>query len=216
MRRLIIPALVVVLAAAGIGSAQGLEWQLAGRALYVTGADPTAVVGSTGRTLDLGSGGGIEVDATMMISERFGVELSLGASRHRLRAVGEPACCGGTIDGGDLWLPALTVMARYHQPAYGPWDPYVGIGVSWAEPIYDMSTELEDAGVERLEIDGNPGIAVQIGVNYDMDNRWYANLDLRYLGVSLDARTRLADGDAKPVSIDIKPWVIGAGFGYRF
>lgn len=216
MRRSILFAWVCVLAAAGSSFAQNGDWMLTGRAMHVPGGDPSAVVGSTGSTLDLSSGGGLAVDATLLFSERFGASLSLAGSRHHLRLVGDPPCCGGTLDGDSLWLPALTVTAQYHHPVYGPWDPYVGLGVVWAEPIYSLSDQLEASGVERLDFEGNPGVAAQIGVNYDRDSHWYANLDLRYLAISLDARAKLSDGDAGPVSIDMGPWVIGLGFGYRF
>lgn len=208
-------AALVVLAAAGTAFAQGYDWQIGVRGLFVSGGGASEVVGDTGTLLDLDNGGGLEVNAWLMFSERFGAELSLGGVSQQLRAVGEPTCCGG-IDAGRVLLVPVTVLAQYHQPVYGNWDPYVGIGVAWAPPIFSMSQELEGAGVVQLDLDGNPGIAVQVGANYNLDNRWYANLDLRYLGVTLDARVRLAEGDVEPVTLDIKPWVLGIGFGYRF
>jgi outer membrane protein len=216
MRRSITFAWTCVLAAAGSGFAQNGDWMLTGRAMHVPGGDPSAVVGSTGSTFDLSSGGGLDLDATLMFNERFGVGLALAGSRHHLRFVGDPPCCGGTLDGDYVWLPAVTVMAQYHHPVYGPWGPYVGLGVVWAEPIYSLSNELEAAGLEELDFDGNPGVAARIGVNYDRDARWYANLDLSYRDIALDVRARLSAEDAEPVSIDMGPWVIGLGFGYRF
>ena len=75
---------------------------------------------------------------------------------------------------------------------------------------------MKNAGVEQLDFEGNPGIAAQIGVNYTVNNRTSANFDVRYLGTTLDARVRTDEGDFEPVTLDIKPWVIGVGFQYRF
>ena len=215
MRHRTLLAALALLAAAGTGFAQGYDWQIGGRGVFIAGGTPSAAVGDTGTLLDLDNGGGLEVNAWLMFSERFGAELSLGGVSQQLHAVGGSTCCGG-VDAGRVWLLPLAVLAQYHQPVYGNWDPYVGVGVAWAAPIFSESQELEGAGIVQLDLDGNPGIAVQIGANYDLDNRWYANLDLRYLGVTLDARVRLEDGDAPPVTLDIKPWVFGIGFGYRF
>jgi outer membrane protein W len=49
-----------------------------------------------------------------------------------------------------------------------------------------------------------------------MDNRWYLNIDLRYLGTSLDAQVRTDEGDLPTVTLDAKPLVISLGFGYKF
>jgi outer membrane protein len=59
-------------------------------------------------------------------------------------------------------------------------------------------------------------VAAQIGANYQMDNRWYLNIDLRYLGTSLDAQVRTDEGDLPTVTLDAKPLVISLGFGYKF
>jgi outer membrane protein W len=59
-------------------------------------------------------------------------------------------------------------------------------------------------------------VAAQLGVNYQMDHRWYVNVDLRYFGTLLDARVRTEEEDFPTVTLDIKPLVISIGFGYKF
>jgi outer membrane protein len=170
-------------------------------------------LGDTGNTLELHSGFGFELDATLMFSDRFGVELSVGASTHRLCVSGGD---WGEIDAGRVWLLPVTAIAQYHHSVYGRWDPYIGIGVSWVAPFYKVSADLSDAGVERLDLEGGAGVAAQLGVNYQMDHRWYVNVDLRYFGTSLDARVRTEEEDFPTVTLDIKPLVVSIGFGYKF
>jgi outer membrane protein len=170
-------------------------------------------LGDTGGALKLHSGWGVEFDATLMFSDRFGVELSVGASAHRFCVVGGG---WGDIDAGRVWLMPLTAIAQYHIPVYGEWDPYVGFGVSWVAPFSKVSADLSDAGVERLDLEGGVSVAAQLGINYQMDHRWYVNIDLRYLGTSLDARVRSEEEDFPTVTLDITPIVASLGVGYKF
>jgi outer membrane protein len=170
-------------------------------------------LGGTDNTLKLHSGWGLELDALLMFSERFGVELSIGASAHRFCVT---AGDWGEIDAGRVWLVPVSAIAQFHPPVYGQWDPYVGIGVSWVPPIYNGSAELTDAGITSLDLEGGVGVAAQLGVNYQLDHRWYANIDLRYSGASLDARVRTEEEDFPTVSLDITPFTVSLGFGYKF
>jgi len=212
-QRLLCSTLFVLLASAGIASAQSPEWRYGGRLSWVDAGTTSDELADTGDTLNLESGLGIEFDATLMFSDLFGVELSIGTSVHRLKFSSGDL---DTIDAGRLWLLPLTAIAQYHHPIYGPWDPYVGLGITWAAPFYKESGDASDAGIEDMEFDGGPAFAARIGVNYQMDNRWYANVDLRYSGTSVDAQVRTDEGDLPTVTLDIKPLVISLGFGYKF
>jgi outer membrane protein len=198
---------------AGIASAQtpGSRW--GGRVSWVSAGTNSDELGDTGNTLDLRSGLGAEFDATLMFSDLFGVEFSIGASAHRVETSGGEL---GTYDLGWLWLMPLTAIAQYHHTVYGPWDPYIGLGITWAAPFFRESGDANDSGIEEIDFDGKPAVAAQIGINYQMDNRWYANIDFRYTGTSLDARVRTDEEDFPTVTLDIKPFVVSLGFGYKF
>jgi outer membrane protein len=212
-RRLLIASTVVLVLATGSAFAQTPESRYGGRVSWVNASASSEQLGDTGGALKLHSGWGLEFDATLMFSDRFGVELSIGASAHRF-------CLSdgdwGDIDAGRVWLVPMNAIAQFHPPVYGPWDPYIGIGVSWVPPIYNESGELSAAGVESLDLEGGVGVAAQLGVNYQLDHRWYANIDLRYLGTSLDARVRTEEEDFPTVALDITPFTLSLGFGYKF
>ena len=206
-------ALLFLVAASGPALAQSPEWRVGGRALYVASATTSDELGDTGLTLDMKSGFGLDFEASVMFSQRFGAEFSIGATAHRLDLTGGECC---DVDGGRVWLVPLTAIAQYHVQVYGQWDPYIGLGITYIAPIYKLSTDLSDAGIEELDIEGGAGLAAQVGLNYRLDNRWYVNLDLRYLDVSLEARVSTDEADLPPVTLDIKPFVIGLGVGYRY
>ena len=213
IKRLVPMILVVAAALAGGAEAQSGEWRLGGRALYVSAGATSGQVGDTGYNLKLSSGPGVEFDATFSFSERFAAEFSVGATALRLRAIAEECC---SLDGGRVWFMPLTAMVQYHHPVYGEWDPYVGIGIGWWPAFYSISSDLRGQGLRSLEFDGDAGFAFQIGVNYQLDNRWYANLDLRSTQIELEARAKTETEDFPPVRLDISPFTIGLGFGYRF
>ena len=214
-RRLSAVCFCALLALATPVSAQEADWRLGGRALYMTGGTASPEVGDTGASLQLGAGGGLEFDAVARFSEMFAAEFTVGVTLQGLDVVGTETCCG-TTDGGWVWLFPVTAVAQFHIPVYGKWDPYLGLGVAWTFPVDDLSSEIKDEGVQEIDFKGTVGLAAQGGVNYSLDNRWYANFDVRYLGVSLEATVTTADGELEPVDLDIKPWVVGFGFGYRF
>jgi outer membrane protein len=212
-RHLLIPSIVALVATAGTVSAQSPGSRFGGRVSWVNSSASSKELGDTGNAIEMKSGIGFEFDATLPFSDRFGVELSVGASTHELRINGGDL---GEVDAGRVWLVPLTVIAQYHHRVYGPWDPYIGIGVSWTAPFIKDSAELSEAGVEELDLEGAGGVAVQIGLNYQLDYRWYANLDLRYLGTSLDVRVRTEAQDYPTVELDIDPFVVSLGLGYKF
>ena len=211
--RLLFSTVVVLAAVTGISSAQSPEWRSGGRVSWVDAGTSSGELGDTGSTLDLRSGFGIEFDATLMFSDVFGVEFSVGASAHQVQTSGGDL---GTYDLGWLWLVPLTAIAQYHHPIYGSWDPYVGLGITWAAPFFKISGDANDSGIEDMEFDSGPTFAAQIGVNYQLSNRWYANIDLRYFGTSLEAQVRVDGANLPTIKLDTKPVVISLGFGYKF
>lgn len=212
-RRLLIPSLLLFAFTAGSASAQSQEWYVGGRLSWVGSSSTSGELGDTGSELVLDSGFGAEINSTLLISDRFAVEFSAGVSVAELAL--EDGVWDG-IDAGGVWLVPLTAIAQYHHPIYGQWDPYVGLGVTWIVPIYRQANAVTEAGIEELEFEGSLGLAAQLGVNYQMDHKWYANIDLRYLGSSLDVRVRTDEGDLPPVTMDVNPFVISLGIGYKF
>lgn len=206
-------AFFIVLLLAATVSAQSPGSRYGVRISWVNSSAESDELGNSGMWLELQSGVGGEFDATLTLSERFAVELSIGLTAPRFWIVGTES---GELDGGRLWLVPLSAVGQYHHPVYGPWDPYVGLGISWSLPFYDLPNAAENAGFDSIEFESGPAFVGQIGVNYQIDNRWYGNLDLRYIGSSLDVRVSTEDQDFPTVTLDTKPVIISLGFGYKF
>ena len=214
-RRLTAACFCALLAWATTVSAQDAEWRLGGRALYMSGGASSQGVGDGGASLELGAGFGLEYVAVAGFSEMFAAEFTVGATLQSLTVTGNDIGFGD-VDGGWVWLFPLTALGQFHIPVYGKWDPYLGLGVAWTVPYYKLSDHIKNTGVDDIDFKGTLGLAAQAGFNYTLNNRWFANFDVRYLGVSLEAEVTLDDGSVDTVDLDTKPWVFGIGFGYRF
>ncbi len=83
----------------------------------------------------------------------------------------------------------------------------------------DASQSLVNAlgGPTNLKADNSIGWAVQAGVDIDLDDRWFFNLDIKYIDIGIDvAITTPATSTTRTTRVDINPIIVGADIGYRF
>ena len=71
----------------------------------------------------------------------------------------------------------------------------------------------EGASVTSVDYDNSFGPALQAGVDYALDDNWMLNLDVKKIWINTDVKF---NGGAIAADVDINPWVVGAGVGYRF
>ena len=83
-RRLLFSSVVVFVVTTSTVFAQSPESRYGGRVSWVNASAISEGLGDTDNALKLHSGFGGEFDANLMFSRRFGIELSVGASSHRL------------------------------------------------------------------------------------------------------------------------------------
>ena len=137
---------------------------------------------------------------TYMATRHIGIEL-LGAYpfKHTINAKGL-----GDI-GSTQHLPP-TLSLQWHFLPDATFQPYVGVGLNYTT-FFDTHSKLG-----TLSLDDSWGVAAQIGVDYQLNERWFLNADLRYIDISSNVRLNGADiGKTK-----INPWVATIGVGYRF
>jgi len=184
------------------------------RLLYVTGSAKAAgTIADTGSSPTLSSGPGIEVDWVLWPLDELTVEIAIGASTH---PVGTSGGSLSGIDGGTLWRLPLSAVAQYRPDLYGKFDPYVGLGLVYNATIYDMSSAYKEM-FSKASFSSDANIVVQAGVNYELDERWSANLDLRYMGMTTTGTLTSLDGGSRDeLNLRLDPWVIGMGFRYRY
>ncbi len=155
-----------------------------------------------------------ELDFTYFVTDNIGAELILATSPHDL--VGEGTLAGlGEV--ADVMVLPPTLTLQYHFNPNGKLRPYAGVGVNYT--IFyseDASDSLVNAvGPTAVDVDDTVGVAFQLGADYDLNDRWFLNADVKYIQIDTTA-TLNSGGAINTVDVDLDPIVAGVGVGFRF
>ncbi|MEL6278329.1 MAG: OmpW family protein [Pseudomonadota bacterium] len=141
-----------------------------------------------------------ELDFTYFFTPNIAAELILATAPHDVGVK-------GGADLGEVWLLPPTLTAQYHFTDLGRFKPYVGAGIN-----YTIFYNESSGDVSSMSYDNSFGWALQAGIDYQVADRWYLNADVKRLWLSTDAKV----GGVGTVEVDIDPWIVGIGVGYRF
>ena len=140
---------------------------------------------------------------TYFLNRNLALELLCCVAQHKvdLDAVG---------DVGKTWIFPPTVTVQYHFTSHGAIKPYIGAGVTWIHFFNEKGVgRLSGVG---LRIDDAFGFALQAGVDVSLGRGWFFNADVKKIFLDTDAT--YANGVT--AGIDLDPWVVSFGLGYRF
>lgn len=185
------------------------KWQVRLRGLVIT-PDEGATIEAIGGDVDISSAFVPELDFTYFFSENWAAELILATSNHDVKAIGTAV---GDIDLGDVWLLPPTLTLQYHFTG-GALKPYLGAGVN-----YTIFYGIEEGPVaDDIDYDSSIGLAFQGGLDFDLNNDWFLNVDIKKIFINTDAtiNATTALGATVGADVDINPLVIGFGIGRRF
>jgi len=115
----------------------------------------------------------------------------------------------GTKIGSTKHLPP-TLSLQYHFNPDSSFQPYVGLGLNYTN-FFSEETTGPIEGTD-LSLSDSWGLAGQIGFDYMMNDQWFFNADVRYIGIDTNATL---DGESLG-TVEIDPWVYGINIGYRF
>ncbi len=116
----------------------------------------------------------------------------------------------GTKIGTFKHLPPV-LTAKYNFLPGEKFQPYVGAGVN-VTLIFD--TNLDVPGVSPLKLNSTSvGPALQAGFDYNIQDRWYANVDVKWMLLGSNV---YLPGQVRISSVELNPFLIGVGVGYRF
>ncbi|AUC81883.1 OmpW family protein [Lacinutrix sp. Bg11-31] len=150
-----------------------------------------------------------ELDFTYFFTKNVAAELILATTQHDVKAISTAA---GNIPLGDVRLlpPTLTVQYHFNGDLV---HPYVGAGINYTLFFDANSGPVAD----DVEYDSALGFAFQLGFDFDINDKWFVNLDAKYImlntDVTVNATTAL--GATVGAEVDINPFIAGVGIGYR-
>ena len=159
-----------------------------------------------------------EIDFSYYFTKNIAAELILATgTRHTVTA----NVAGTATDLGKVNLLPPTLLAQWHFNPDQTFDPYVGAGISY---VRAMDRTLSAGTGLPIHIERNSfGPAIQAGFDYNLENRWLLNFDVKKIwfgtDVTLDGTALNVAGKSgwqKIDSLDVDPWVVSVGFGKKF
>ncbi len=157
-----------------------------------------------------------EVDITYMATDNIGFELIAATTKHH--ASGKTGTTGTLGRLASTWVLPPTLTAQYHFAPEGKIRPYVGAGVNYT--IF-YNEEASDAltgavGPTNVRMSDSFGWAAQAGVDIELSERVFLNLDVKYINIDTRATFDTTAAGTQTVDIDLNPLVIGVGLGMKF
>ncbi|WP_262690371.1 OmpW/AlkL family protein [Kordiimonas aestuarii] len=146
-----------------------------------------------------------ELDITYFWSRNVATELILATTKHDVQAIGTAI---GDVDLGDSWVLPPALLLQYHFNPEGGVKPYLGAGVN-----YTFFYNTDPGAVTDIEYENGFGLALQAGVDFHIKDNWYFNVDAKKLWLNTDVSI---NGGTVTADVDLDPWILGVGFGYRF
>lgn len=209
----VLTSISVILVATTSGIAQADDGKVAGsfmlraRAIGVIPQE-SSTVQTIGGDVDASNEYVPELDLTYFLTDNIAVEVIAATARHSVK---DRDSALGTVDLGKVSLLPPTVLAQYHFLPKGRFSPYLGAGVNYTV-FYDAETAAGGA-VTSIDYDNTFGFALQAGLDYSVSGQWYVNADVKKLYLGTDVTL---NGGALNAKVDLDPWVVGLGVGYRF
>jgi len=149
-----------------------------------------------------------EVDFTYYVTDKIALELIAAVTKHSNVDVGSTL---GDVALGSVWLLPPTLTVQYHFYQFEKLGLYAGAGINYT---HMFSVKKPSTGpVTSISYADSVGPALQLGGDYDVGNNWSLNLDVKKVWISSDVAI---NGGAIMAKAHLDPWIVGAGFGYRF
>lgn len=195
------------------------NWQVRLRGVAVQ-PNEKADVSTIGGDVNISNSFIPELDFTYFFNKNVAAELILGTTKHdvkttgsNLTAIGGPASAEVYL--GSVWLLPPTLTLQYHFYPTKTLKPYLGAGLNYTI-FYSVD---EGSVVKGLDYDNAVGFALQGGLDYMLNDKYFLNFDIKKLFLKTDVNvdaTNLASGLKIPAEVNIDPLLIGFGVGMKF
>jgi len=185
-----------------------------------------------GGDLEMGNAFGFEAGIKYFFNKNIATELTFWGSNHDTK-IQYNDFDQHRYDIGDVYMVPLNLIFQYHF-ILNNFRPYLGAGVNYS--FFYVNEEEIIGGVHGAEFDSAFGFAIQGGVIYDINKRWFVDFDIKQMFISTDMTTYhgwcgtpakstytkvtvpCPDYNVEDVvnKVDINPLSIGVGIGFKF
>lgn len=206
MKKSLIAILVAGLMAPALSFAEKGDVVVRLRATHIAPDESSHLNLSGYQKLEVDSNTIPEIDFSYYFTKNIAAELILATgTRHDVNAIAND---GSVSKLGSINLLPPTLTAQWHFNPDQTVDPYVGAGLSYIRAI-DRNLNLSTTGIT---VDRNMfGPALQAGVDYNLQDKWLVNIDVKKIWFNTDVNTT-----SKIDNLDVDPWVVSFGVGKKF
>lgn len=154
--------------------------------------------------LDIDGGSAPTLSASWYFNDNMAIELWGAADKfnHRVRG---PQGKIGTVE-----QQPIALSGQYHfRDADAVMRPFVGLG------YYESNFSNEDISGDGLHVglDTAKGAIATVGMDFNINSRWFARTDLRYMDGDTDVKVA---GESTGENLKLNPLTLGIGIGARF
>jgi outer membrane protein len=227
MKKTLVAVLLASVFAPAVAMAEQGDWVVRLRAAHISPNEDsnlraTAPGANLTGELTVDSNTIPELDISYYVTKNIALELILAVgSKHDVKLT-KSALNGGAAPAlnenlGEVNVLPPTLTVQWHFNPDQRIDPYVGVGVNYTR-FLDKNLKHSVGG--DIEVDRNSfGLALQAGVDINLQDGWLINADVKKLWIDTDVRFSHGNGlfsKQKIDSLDIDPWVFGIGVGKKF
>ncbi|MGJ3232483.1 MAG: OmpW/AlkL family protein [Oceanicaulis sp.] len=203
-------AALTVLGAAAPAHAEAGDFLFRLRAINVT-PDESATITPIGGDVDIDFSVVPEFDITYFLTDHVAAELILGVTPHDVTAVDTAL---GDVDLGDVTLLPPTLTLQYHFNPSGQLRPYVGAGINYT--LFFNEDLPGGSPLASIDYDPSFGGALQAGIDYAINERWFLNFDVKKVWINTDVSIDAGALGLVEADVDINPVIVGVGVGWRY
>lgn len=211
--RTVLPALFSATLALFCSSASAVDqgdWLVRVGVGYVSPNDSSGQVAGfpDGAEVSVDSATSVQLTIAYMMTPNINVEL-LGALpfKHDINGAGAISVAGKIAETEQL-PPSLVINYMFNPQSNI--RPYVGAGLNYTT-FFNTDTKGVLAAND-MDLEDSWGVAVDAGVDVDINKDWFFNASVWYMDISTTASVDGVD----VVDVDINPWALAIGIGTHF
>ena len=213
LKRTVVSALMAVTLTSGAAMAEGFKTKEAGDFLIRARGiglipDESSSISVIGGEADASNEYVPEVDISYFVTDNIALELIAATTKHDVDVEG--STLGADVNLADVGIVPPTLTVQYHFMPSNRFSPYLGAGLNYTF-FYDE--EAAGGAVTSVDFENGVGYALQAGFDVALGGNWSANLDVKKIFLNTDVKI---NGGAINADVDLDPWVVGLGIGYRF
>ena len=182
------------------------DWLVRVRGIAVL-PDESSTVTPIGGDVDLTNEYVPEVDLSYFLTDNIALELIAATARHD---VTDNNSVIGDVDLGEVSHLPPTLTLQYHPLPKQRFSPYLGAGINYT--IF-YNEDAPGGAVTSIHYQDTFGYALQAGIDVAVAPNWSVNFDVKKLFISTEVAI---NGGAINADVDIDPWIVGLGVGYKF